>query len=80
MSEELTRCESCNYDFPDDILEEVDGKNYCPHCLSESFVLCHDCDNWVRQGDAVNIRDHQYCWSCVDNIRYGRFLEYDDIA
>lgn len=39
----------------------------CDSCLDENFVKCHDCGDWIRSDDAIEIGDEYFCDSCADD-------------
>jgi formylmethanofuran dehydrogenase subunit E len=46
----------------------VGDRTICENCI-EDYVLCDECDQYVRYDDAEQIGDRWYCPDCAEEIR-----------
>ena len=52
--EDFIRCEYCGEYFLDDLITNVDDDNICNTCLSNHYLPCDDCLEYVRNSDITD--------------------------
>jgi len=77
-AQEYPTCEHCGGHFRRlDLNTVADGSRVCNSCLSDNYVPCTECGDYILSEDAVCIDDSMFCESCARELAEKLIHDHD---